>query len=354
MPTADQIVADPEWTPLGYDRNRSAIFFAKISRKDASRAAFLDQRAEAAFKDRAFVPLADVYPRALKPAAPAAFIFHTSFCCSTLLARALDVEGRVLALKEPNVLLDVANALRADETLKRDGATAARLVDSVFNLLARPARGETGALIKPTNAANNLLDRAVGSGAPTLLIYGPLRDYLVSIIKKGEEGRAFVRQQFNIFMFDGGGLGAIPGRQALGFTDLQIAALVWRHQIEAFARALAAFPQARLASLDYRDLLADPSKALKSASRHLGLEIPDADLDAAAASDIFARNSKFEEQTFDAAAKKSEEEAITRQWGETIDLIGRWAEKLSLGFDVTLPLARRLQHRAINQHRPML
>jgi hypothetical protein len=41
--------------------------------------------------------------------APLHFVFHTAFCCSTLLARALDVPGSSMGLKEPSVLVDFAS-----------------------------------------------------------------------------------------------------------------------------------------------------------------------------------------------------------------------------------------------------
>lgn len=342
MPDLAEILREPDWLPLGIDRARGVIEFGRISRQDAARAAFLDHRAAAAVAERAAFPIAEAMRAGAPPAPVPAFIFHTSFCCSTLLARALDKEGRVLALKEPNILLDLANALRVDEALKRDAATAGRLVATVFALLARPPRGESRVVLKPTNSANSLIDAAIGAGAPTLLLYGPLQDYLVSILKKGEEGRAFVRQQFNIFALDGAGLGAIPQRQALGFTDLQIAALVWRCQIETFARALAIAPRARLAALDYRDLLRDPARALPAVARHLALDIPESDLEKTATSEIFARDSKFDDRSFDAAARDAEERAVLDQWRAPIDLILAWADKLDLGVTAPMPLPRAL------------
>jgi hypothetical protein len=195
-------------------------------------------------------------------------------------------------------------------------------------------------LVKPTNAANSLLGDAIAAGAPVLLLHGGLQDYLVSIIKKGEEGRSFARGQFNIFRYDGGGLSAIPERQAFSLTDLQVAALVWRHQIETFARALDGAPGA--ASLDYRRLLDDPARVLKASARHLALPVGEAALDAAARGEVFATDAKFADRRYDAKARSADEAALAERWKDELSLIGKWAETINLGTDVRPPLARAL------------
>lgn len=344
MPDAARIIENAEWLPLAYDRARDVIRFGRIPREALSREAFLDQRMAGSILETADLSLSET-AGALDSAAPAplpAFIFHTSFCCSTLLARALDAPGAVIALKEPNILLDIANALRVDEALRREPKRTARLVRAILRLLARPRAGELRVLVKPTNAANTLLDHARAAGAPSLLLYGGLRDYLVSILKKGEEGRSFVRQQFNIFALDAGGLSQIPHRQSIALTDLQIAAIVWRHQIEHFARALSAPNGAPVTSLEFRMLLERPADTLKAAARALELPIPEAALEAAAAGGIFAVNAKFEGQPYDAAARDAEETALAERWKTELDLILNWAGSLHLGADATLPLAHAL------------
>jgi hypothetical protein len=128
----------------------------------------------------------------------------------------------------------------------------------------------------------------------------------------------------------------------MGFTDLQVIALVWRWQQECFAEALRAFPNAQAASLDYRALLADPARALKAASRHLGLAHADAHLDAVAAGEIFAVNSKFEGSAFDVGAREREEAATVERWREELDLIEQWAAPISFGVDIGAGLPRAL------------
>jgi hypothetical protein len=343
MAGVSELVADPSWLPDGYDPARDVVRFARVDREALKREAFLDGRMAASVQERAEAPFAEVAATVERssPPPPPAFLFHSSFCCSTLLARALDAPGRTLALKEPNVLLDLANALRVQERFRRDVAQFDRAVGVVFSLLARPhAEGER-VLVKPTNTASTLLAFALKRGARCLLLYGGLRDFLISILKKGEEGRSFVRGQYNIFALDGGGLSAIPARQAMTFTDLQVATIVWRHQVEQFHRALAS-GDGRLVSLDFRILLAEPARTLKGAARHLELGIPDASLDAVAKGEIFARDAKFSDRAYDTSARTRDEAALEERWAAELDLMETWAKGLHLGVDARLPLPRVL------------
>ena len=125
--------------------------------RDAHRAVtFLDDQLLQHSSDKKELPLQAFAPAiAQLPAAPCHFIFHSAFCCSTLLARALDVPGRSMGLKEPLVLNDLAQAALAAGT---PAAVRAQL-EPILSLLARPfAPGET-TVIKPSNVANVLIDQ---------------------------------------------------------------------------------------------------------------------------------------------------------------------------------------------------
>jgi hypothetical protein len=47
-----------------------------------------------------------------------------------------------------------------------------------------------------------------------LVLHGDLRSFLVSVLKKGEACKAFVRTQYNIFGLDSGALASIPEQVA--------------------------------------------------------------------------------------------------------------------------------------------
>jgi len=333
------LLNDPAWFPAAIDAKAGTLGFARIDRDSLSKEAFLDQRMASSVTAQETAGLAEVIAglSGQQQAAPA-FIFHTAFCCSTLLARALDAPGTALALKEPDVLMGLANVLRVDEELRGSRDRAEALVQSIFGLLARRFADDERILVKPTNAANNLLPDAVRCGAPIVLLYGDLRSFLVSVLKKGEACKSFVRQQYNIFALDAEGLAAIPQRQAIAFTDLQAATVVWRHQMELFQRTLSACQRKQVVSLDFRMLLEKPVPVLQAVARHLDLPHSVAALESVVNGPIFTRNAKFADQAYNTGQRNQDVETIEERYGETLDLIGDWGGQLDLGTKLQMPL----------------
>ena len=342
MNDLESILSDPAWFPENLDTGRDVIRFARVTADGLRSTPFLDQRMAPIVSDRRDVRLSDAMTawranKARKTHIPA-FIFHSAFCCSTLLARALDLPGTCLSLKEPDILMGLSNAIRVDENLKRNPDAQNQLVDFVFELLGRRFATGERVLLKPTNSANNLLGHALRLNAPTLTLYGDLRSFLVSVIKKGEPGRGFVRLQYNIFSLDPGALGAIPQRQAMGFTDLQVAALIWRHQLESFTAHLAQARAGNPASLDFRKLLGDPAATLLAVSKHLKFRHGREALSATANGPVFKQNSKDAQEEYDSARRDQEEAALEARHGETLDLIVPWANNVTLDRPLSLPL----------------
>ncbi|MEY2884702.1 MAG: hypothetical protein RL490_2426, partial [Pseudomonadota bacterium] len=79
--TAAQIARDPHWFPHRYDDAADAFRFRRLSRSDHTRATFLTDEQLGASDEQA-VRRVDLVA---SPPAPLHFIFHSAFCCSTLL-----------------------------------------------------------------------------------------------------------------------------------------------------------------------------------------------------------------------------------------------------------------------------
>jgi len=336
MPRTDPktITENPAWLPTEIDLQNHSLKFSQINRQSISREAFLDNRMAGSVTDTAQIPISQLNAQVTSTSSPPAFIFHTAFCCSTLLARALDIPGTTISFKEPDILMQLANIYRT-----QPAANPEKLQSLILSLFARSHLSGEKALIKPTNTANNLVPHIAKTNARIILLYGDLKGFLISILKKGEACKAFIRKQYTIFMLDPQGVRAIPERQALGLTDLQIAALVWRHQMELFTSVLSAQTGENIKSLDFRTFLADPVETLKKANTHLNLSANCNALEAQVEGDVFQKNSK-NDLAYDINTRAEDEEALMKIHGKELNMIESWAKNLTLSTQMTekLPL----------------
>ncbi len=337
MTNLTEVLKDPSWLPFQMDANWRQLEFARVADEALRSAAFLYAGFSGAIKERASFQLSEVLACDAE-AGPhsAAVILHSAFCCSTLMARACDTPGKCLSLKEPDILMSLANAKRMLPRQNRESEFA-DLFKLILKLLSRRRHPTEKILLKPTNAANNLLPDFLAAASPLILMYSDLEGFLVSVLKKGEPGRNFVRVQYNIFSLDEESIAQIPQRQAMTFTDLQVAALVWKHQLGLFGRYLSHHPS-KMRSLKDSSFLADKGAALRSASQHLGLGLSEGEIAAALSGPVFKRNSKFDASGFDSTQKIVEAEKIRDIYASDIGATLEWAETVDLGEKLLLPL----------------
>ena len=314
---------DPRHYIADYDAAADAFLAVAVDEALLARAPFLDRRLEVDWERALRVPAATVDAPAV---APPAFIFHTAFCCSTLLARALDATPRVVALKEPLALMSLS-AASLDAAFARE-----RLDDRLrraLALLARPWSEGGRVLIKPTNLVNRLLPRTleVAPGARAVLLYSSLREFLVSCCKKLPQAETRIRWMANHL------LPGSPLAHALGVDPLQpfnfveACVLTWYAQMELFGIALARDGGARLATLDMDVLLAEPARTVAHAARWLGLDASLDGLDARVAAE-FSRHAKATDQPFDPAARAAEKARVLARYGQLIDQAEAWAKQV--------------------------
>ncbi len=238
-----EIIGDSAWFPDNLNLNRNTFGFVYTTREALSRQSFLDARWDRAALARMDVPISEVVAAtATQPRPKLNFVWHTAFCCSTLIARCLDSASDNLALKEPQVLISLAEAKRAGNIAQYNGA-----LDATFKLLARRQQSNESVLIKPTNAVNNLIGEATrATDGRMLFLYSDCKSFLVSIAKKGEMGRIFARRLFGLFAADGHAPAQWPMQKLFELSDLQVAALVWHMQIAEFRRSRDARPSGRI------------------------------------------------------------------------------------------------------------
>lgn len=326
VPALRDVVLDPEWIPHTFDAAGANLTFVHVPRAARTDLMFLSDEHFAGNFPKADFPAAEVAAQIGQAArAPIHFVFHTSFCCSTLLANALDVPGSTTLLKEPDVLINLANRLiRSDDQANR------HRLDLVLRLLERPfAPGET-VIVKPTNFANRLLETILAQRpqSKTVLLYSDVETFLRSLLKRGMFGRIFGRRLFTqLRAWSPLDFGYGPD-ELLQLTDVQATALAWLMQIHHFDAVARAFRD-RVVILDSPTLLADPAAAVDKVQALFGLGLDRARVETIAAGPVFSRHSKFADRDYDAHAREKEHKAATEAHSEELEMVVKWIEAVA-------------------------
>jgi hypothetical protein len=282
-----------------------------------ARSSFLDNRIEAPLADATPCPVATCAAADL-PRAPIAWLFHTSFCASTLLARALHVAPFAIALKEPFVLRRLSDARHAGRSL--DG-----LIDPTVRLLSRPWHPGGAVVLKPTHVALNL--------APDLLAASPdsravvltcsLEDFLISNLKKSPDSQAKIPTLAERMIVAANLHARLPAAALQPPDVLCAAGLQWAATRELVLDAAAAAGPDRLRVLDMQPLLDDLPRAVAGCARWLRLAIPSDALAAHAAAEG-ARNAKAPDVAYGAERRAYEASLVVQHYGDPIRRAVAW------------------------------
>src|SRR5215472_11999559 len=220
------VIADAHWFPEDLKPD-GTLSFVRVDRDDLVREPFLDERWQREQLPHRWHRVEEVTRQLpVRLARPRLnFIWHTAFCCSTAISRALDLPGRNLSLREPEVLTTLATARRSGSPGFDDAAQA------VFSPLARPFFAGAAVTLKPTNSANNLAQEAARlTSGKMLFLYSDLPSFILAIAKRSERGRAYARQLFWTIAGDGHPQFGWPMEKLFTLSDLEIAALTWHMQ----------------------------------------------------------------------------------------------------------------------------
>ena len=109
VPKTTEVLADPDWLPHRVDARSGTTRFVHLPRAAQRTITFLADEYLPKGTPHIDVPIGGL---ASSPSTTGRlhFVFHSAFCCSTVLARALDLPRVVFALKEPMALNDLVSA----------------------------------------------------------------------------------------------------------------------------------------------------------------------------------------------------------------------------------------------------
>jgi hypothetical protein len=325
-------LADPEWLAHRYIESEDKARFVRVPRARHGEVPFLTDACLGDLGPTHDLPasrlLAEVSP------GPLHFLFHSAFCGSTMLVRAFDRPGLAMGLSEPVILNDVVG-------FRRRGAeprAVARAADLATRLLARPFGAGEAVVVKPSNLLNPLAELllALRGEARAAFLHAPLETFLISVARKGIGCRLWVRELAEGYLAEGllAPLGLSPA-ELFRQTDLQVAAAGWLAQHLHFARLAEKLGPERLRTLDSEWMTRDPAAAIAALGEHYGLA-----MDAATAKEIgdgpaFSRHSKSG-AIYSAEARAVDYAEAHLAYGEEIDAVVAWAEKLAEAAGVAL------------------
>ncbi len=321
-----------EWLAYRYDPTQDCYVMRHLPRASHRGATFLTDEYLGVDPAPVIAPRRDILSRA-QPAAPMHFIFHSAFCCSTLLARAFDLPGVSMGLKEPLILNDLMGWKRRGGV----GPDMASVIDDTLRLLARPFGAGEAVVVKPSTVANALaaVMLTLVPDARAILLHAPLRTFLTSIAKKEIEGRLWIRTLLTGMLDDGLLRIGFSPRQHLEHTDLQVAALTWLGQQALFADLTRRFGPGRVRSLDSATLMQRPREAVGAVAELFRLSTDSAALDAIVRGPAFTRHSKSG-RPFTADDRSNEHRSAEHAHQREIDIVIRWAQETAKALDLPL------------------
>ena len=333
-PDLAAIAADSNWLPNRYDEVQDLIHFVRLTREGHRAATFITDEYIPADAPRLVLRRSDV-AAAAGPPAPLHFIFHSAYCCSTVLARAVDIEGVSMGLKEPLILNDLVGWRRRGADPVQLGAMA----DVILALLARPfAPGET-VVVKPSNVLNGIAPAILAARPQSraILLHAPLPDFLRSIARKGLWGRRWVRELFIGQLRDGMVDLGLGDQHYLDLTDLQVAAAGWLAQHGVFARLVERFGPERVRTLDSTALMARPGEAMARLSDLFGFGLDEQAIGQVLTGPAFTSHSKSN-AGFSAADRIAEQRDAALTHADEIDKVAVWAEAVAAAAGVPMEL----------------
>jgi len=335
-------VNDPTWLPHAYEDRSRSLQFVRLARDEQRAAPFLDPRCLAHAPLSAPALVTQLPPYAIEKASrPLHFIFHTAFCCSTLLTRALDIPGVSMGLKEPFVLVGFS----VMSPTARESELAKAALRMSVNLLSRPlSPGETQ-IVKPSNVANVLADQIMEMhpDSKALILHSSLPAFLRSLARQGLQGRIFGRQLFQRFA-PSMPLQTYSSNELLEQADLQIAAQAWLMQARSLSMVARRFGRDRVRSLSADALLADKAGALERLGAFFDLNADAATWRDVAQGPVFARNAKRPDEAFDTAARSEGQRDAGQVHADEIAMVVKWAELIASRSGAPLDLGDTLLH----------
>ncbi|MFT6033104.1 MAG: hypothetical protein ACI854_001637 [Arenicella sp.] len=350
MTDVKQLIDDPSWLAYKLDFATEAIEFLSLDKADLSEATWLTRDALGASARSVSVSLVEVLrvinsqPTVTRK--PPCFIFHTAYCASTFLSRCLAVKGISVSLREPQILLDAANAKRLQWRSQTSSMDFRHFPALALRLLQKHAEPHERLIIKPVNSVNNIIAELLhASGSSnSLMLYTDARNFLLSTLKKGEEAKQRQRAMFDLLRCDFPHLSNLGLSDAIHMSDLKVSLTLWRLQLEQAEQALGHFSsKGVIRSLHAETLINQPSKGLEAVNNFLELGFSSELINDIVLSDLSTHDAKSLGNSFSTDKREASYRKVEDFYGADLENGYKWLTTNNQSTSLTPVLSSALE-----------
>jgi hypothetical protein len=334
MKPALELLSSPDFYPLKMDFDTGLLSLVPMTRATYKSSSFLDGRTQAAGPDRYDVPVADLLAATagLPPAVNRVhYIFHAAFCCSTLLARYLELIPPCFVLKEPLFLTQMAVVRPRSIAAHNEGALEPAewtpLFDLCTRLLGRGYTAEDVVAIKVNDICNSLGEMSLAGNVTTKAVFVTigLRDFLL-VLLKGPERRQWLRGRLVKARKDAAIVPELAAFDPLTMSDAEGGAFLWAVN-EALRARMCALAPGRVLTVPGEEIAESPAAAVRAVASHFGLPVGQGLPKNVFSDATAARHAKDPSRSYDARSRRKELKTLQKQIGAEADQGVAWATK---------------------------
>ncbi len=314
------------FTPMSLETYRSSDFLDHRMHRTAGSDIKLDSNT--------FVALFDRFNPEQKPLS---FIFHTGYCCSTLLARCLENLNQTLVLKEPAPLRRLSECW-----FTKSQEYDLRKLNKIVGILLSRRFSEESVVVKSTSHCNNMMPELLGLHADNkaVFIYSGLEDSLACYLKdplRRREARSYLGIMGELVPPD------LPLGPHFAMIDAQIVSLLWMIQVRFYCQIAKSLSGGRLLALNCDEFLNGPLLALERVASHFGIAATQGELQEVLESDAFKRYAKGQHIGFDRTMRRAHLDGVADLYAKEIEFATKWAKSLPIWSEFSARLPHELK-----------
>ncbi|MES2121018.1 MAG: hypothetical protein V4513_10645 [Pseudomonadota bacterium] len=297
-----------------------AAHFQPMTRDSFHRSIFLDDRIVRAPGQGFALPFAEVRGQQWPDPAsrPIGLIFHVAQCGSTLLARALDLPGRSLVLREPAALR------RLGVDAGPEGAVDEAMLRFTLSMLGKRWDANAPVVVKANVPVNFIASEVLSMEPETkaICLYFPLASYVAAVMRT-EGHEKWVESIFAEMRLDSSrfALGANPR------TTAERTACLWFAQMKLFEALTATYSGVR--TLNAELLFGQPSAAVAASAAHFGVVLRDGEAEEIASGELFETYSKNPALDYDPEVRAARDAEAKRRLAPQIAEAEAWVSAAS-------------------------